>query len=360
MGLFKKLQAENLVQAPNASQANGVSLYLQSKCEVPDPYVPIGQGNLYEVNAYLNMINKQFMSFYKMYLLERQYFTNLWRVEGCPELHRIWPAVTKSIFDYGRMAVKKMGDKYIPFSIANITMSDFYTVKEAQGIIISPTDGFYDMSKVMKVPLTEEDTVFVKSNYNGYPALLYWYDVLKGFIDYQTVNNTNLLWLAKKAIYKVRNGSSERISQELASMTSLSSPYAVIQEGFENGKPSANGDNALEVLATPGNAQNDFWHSFREFQSFWYQHLGRRHNVSFKKERNVSSETEIAEVAFDILEYETKYHLELFIEDWNKKFGFNAKLVNVGYTEEQAHADAEQDKALFKEMEGEKHYDNNK
>lgn len=61
--------------------------------------------------------------------------------------------------------------------------------------------------------------------------------------------------------------------------------------------------------------------------SKYYELFGRKYNIDFKKERNVSGEVEASQEQFDILINETKKYMEIALKQCEEKFGKKGELL---------------------------------
>lgn len=316
------------------------SEHYYTRTQNADPYngVPMGDGDLFVVNQYLQAVStgSNNITWFTNYLYEKKWWVNQYKIEGNDELNDIFRQLLNSVFDYGKVALTKIGDKWQICGITRIIDNEGEWIKEAEAIAIYPFMGYTANPQQTRLHLTDKNAVFLKWNYESWTMLLVYRGWLANFNQFVNANNTNLYFLSKKFIYNCNNGNSEAIEEEMDSLLSTT-PY-ILRNGFTPNLANKAADNMkanlIEQLPVPPTNQVEFWHAFKETKNMWYSQIGRRINSSFKKERMINSEAEMNEDNFLPLEMEARYYLEIFVRKFNEVFGKSAKLVNIFDVEE--------------------------
>lgn len=288
-----------------------------------DYQIPLSQGDLFQTNQYLNMIQGGNLPFFRRYLLVAKYFMNLFIVSGDEDFEEIWPLVMFGLTHYGKCALKKMGDYWTVFALAKVNEERQGRIIQAKGVLLSNFSFMTDLSKLTQIPLSDKDTVFFKRDMEGLPLLLYWWDTIEQFCQYDDIIATNKVWLTKKAIMELRSGNDAHNQEEIRAMLDYRSPILKI-----NAAPSKNGfenANLLEPFDTPSDNQILTIETAEKYQNFMYGRLGVRHNT-IKAERKITDEADAEMSQFDILEYDTRKFLDVAIKRLNKLYNINITL----------------------------------
>lgn len=302
--------------------------------------VPIGNGNILQLHQKINALGGGDIEFYKLYLLEKKYWRNLFGIEGDDELAEIFPSIVQGAWENGIVGYRAYGDqidKSVIFAMNKRKTNGVGLTISGSGIPIQ-----YNLSQQTSIKeskkLTKENTIFLQLGADAFPGLFWYMSFLTKLKGLLSATYTNSLFKVKKLKYEVNNNDSEIASMEMNSMLDPESPYfKVITQpvGAMNSDASKKASpNNIEIVNKGSNADGDLWSDIKELEKFWYKRFGRRMNLSSKKQRVNGGEISEESKNFDILESEMKMNLQMFVKKFNKKYNRNAKLV-INYEEQE-------------------------
>lgn len=152
-----------------------------------------------------------------------------------------------------------------------------------------------------------EDLYIINSSSSGYGGLIRWMPFLKQLENLLKMLYTHSYSYLKFILYDVKDTS--YISKEMDLFFNVESPFLV----------NLGDDTLLRNKFKEFNFNNtnkaEFFEYLNQFLNTYYSLIGRRYNVDFKKERNISSEVEASQDNFDILQNELKQYITLLL-DW--------------------------------------------
>lgn len=147
----------------------------------------------------------------------------------------------------------------------------------------------------------------------GYGGLIRWTPFLKQLENILKMLYTHSYSYLKTILYDVKD--STYSPKELELFFSVENPF-LVNLGDENLMR-----NKFKEFNFSNTNKNDFFDYLNNFLNTYYSLIGRRFNVDFKKERNVSGEVEASQDNFDILQNELKQYIYLMLEWVSMKAG---------------------------------------
>lgn len=306
--------------------------------------IPINNGNLLQLHTKLRAIEGQNIDMWMLYISERKYFSNLFSFEGDDTLRYMGSVFMKHLVENGKIAIKK-GRKGDPQIFALVDVKRDFTGRIVKGEGIPLTFRMINENKAKAIPLTENNAIFVQWDSDAYPLMFKLYRFIFKMNRYLTSADTNMITKTKKFKYNMNNNSSIIQRREMESFLDPSTPFVVnitspttwAEKTDTESKGTTN--NVVEKMDSNSNSAEAIFDDIKEFEKIWYKRLGRRMNLSAKKQRLISDEIDNENVNFDIFESDTFIQLERFVKEYNKMFGVNAKLVSNVKMEEKEEAE---------------------
>lgn len=295
--------------------------------------IPLNNGNLLQVTAKLKALEGFDYQTYLLYLSELKYFKNLFKFEGDTTITELSPVIMRILTEDGKVAVKrfktKNGTKYVPFRIVDYTEGIDGHIVKGEGIL-STWKTLNEQTKTY--PLNSSDTVFIKNDDVPKPLLFLLWNFINKLNHYLTSADTNTKTKTKKFRYNINNNASAITAKEMSSMTDPSTPFvenitSPVGFGIENDEKKAQA-NKIEDIGLSSSSEVNVWDDINEFEKFWYKRFGKRMNVNFKKERNISDEFDFESANFDVLDNTIMIYLNRAVREFKEKFGLTVRVVN--------------------------------
>lgn len=150
---------------------------------------------------------------------------------------------------------------------------------------------------------------FYVLNYSssGWGGLIRWMPFLKQLENLLKMLYTHSYSYLKFLLYDVKDPTF--INKEMELFFNVESPFLV------NIGDDTLIKNKFKEFNFSNTNKTDFFDYLEKFLNTYYSMIGRRFNVDFKKERNISDEVEASQDNFDILQNEFKQYIKLML-DW--------------------------------------------
>lgn len=272
---------------------------------------------------------------YYLMLFQKNYFVNLYDIE-CEDkdFKKAWYLALEIAFFYGDFAFinKSIGseNKIVPVYLVEKTFDEIgnlesdFKYQNAIDIVplISSSSNWKDRPDFkVKTFKNSFDFVYGKWNAQSYGAWIWLYKFIK--LQKQLMYlTTSSAYLQKEVLfYKVNN--TDTVEDEIKS---LYNPKTNIIKSI--GVNWENNDAKMENRWMCDKLSKDSTMTINEVYDWhmqkWYEIFGRKYNVDFKKERNVTSEVDASQEQFDILQNETKKYLQIVLDECKEKWGINA------------------------------------
>lgn len=280
-----------------------------------------------EITSILNKmkeLTKEFIDDYTLepywlLLIHSQYFTGMLKyycsnktLMGCIE------QVKKCAFLYGKAAIftfeeptlhiRKTGAFYVhkleKDVYGNVVYAELGSIQEA----IEHKEMGYNPTNFIKVE--GADLQYLHIFYWGASALSAWI-WLWPFVNFQYLMNKMLVVQSisynKKYVYCVSNMISAL--KEMKAYFDPTNPFIITIAGMDD---LFNKFSTIE--GTGGESARDFIQFYREYCDIWYQFIGRRSNVDFKKERSITNEIDASQDAIDCVQSDVLLQFDVFID----------------------------------------------
>lgn len=305
-------------------------------------------GSSFATDQFLQSLVQYDAEFYKLYDRNLQYFSALHNIKGNKDIERIWPAFMRLSYEYGKVAIGRYNGKFIVLNVVEERYTIDYKVKWVKGII-APR-GYGLLSKMTPIKLKAEDVVIMRSNYNAFPFMFYWKDIIKNIMTLRSAAITASITSIKKFKRNLANNSSTIAEIENKSMLDpstptvdvVASPMSYFDEDLhrtEGNMRSSDVSNSttpnsitFESAIDDASSQYDNLKNYMEFEFYMN---GRRVNTNKKNERNIAKEIDTETVNFDILENDMERYLNIAVQEMNEKWGLSLEVINMAqvYTE---------------------------
>lgn len=146
------------------------------------------------------------------------------------------------------------------------------------------------------------------STSNGFGGLITWQPFLRQLENLLRMLYTHSYSYLKTVLYDVKDPSA--ISKELDLFFSNENPFLL-----NIGGDDVLFTNKFKEFNFTNTDKSGFFEYLEKFLNTYYSLIGRRYNVDFKKERNVSAEVESSQDNFDILQNELYQYIKHLL-DW--------------------------------------------
>lgn len=299
-------------------------------------------GDLFVVNQELKAFSTTSgCNKWRWYVRFREYWKNVVEVEGDDEFKRLFPYLMTMKIDYGKIGVMKIDGRFVLVGVNNIKPDGIFGWK-GEGYAVNCAFNYYGSGFVnfnqdqRKFTINDTNCVIFKDNIHNLPGYWYLSDILDDFLTMKSAVNTNMNFMAKKVAYNVNNNSSEVIKEEVKSILDTRHPFVVniknqddttgMSTSFDRSKDMGIA-NKLEVLALPdNNIENDI-NAIEKYLNLIFSLIGRSSNFIDKKERVISDEVERNNSAVEIVAKGFMDFIEQGIDEVNKMWGLNIKIV---------------------------------
>lgn len=280
---------------------------------------------------------------YFLMLFQKNYFVNLFDIKtDDADFRKCWNLAVETAFWYGDFAIinkgisgMEDGSYLVPVYIAAKTHTPLGDIEKdfqyqyASNIIPLMSDSKMwgekpDKSLIANLMVNKDDFVYGKWNTQGYGAWVWMYKFIKLQKELMYLT-TGSAYLQKEIMfYKVNNTST--VDDEVKM---LYNPKINIVPTM--GINWENGDEELENRWMTDKLSHDSTMTINDVYDWtiskYYELFGRKYNIDFKKERNVSGEVEASQEQFDILINETKKYMEIALKQCEEKFGKKGELL---------------------------------
>lgn len=282
---------------------------------------------------------------YWLMLIHGQYFTGILKYHCSNKtITGLIEQVKKCAFLYGKAAIftfydpdlgiKKTGAFYIHKIHKDIFGNVVYAELGSLSDAVANQSLGYRARRVIKVK-TQEDLMNLHIFNWGVNSLSAWI-WLYPFVNFQFIMNQMLviqsLAYNKKFIYNVSN--TVNIGKELEAFYDPCNPLIINIGGMEEIM-----NRFTTIEGTGGESARDFIMFYKEYCDIWYQFIGRRSNVDFKKERSITTEIDASQDAIDSVQKDVLIHFDLFINELKNdpilNLGLELKTFNEKTTEDE-------------------------
>lgn len=271
------------------------------------------------VKKYLNSEN---FTYNLYFLLQQQadYFTNLvpFRFNDKLLTENIYKVIRCAVI-YGKAAIWWTKEGIIPYYIAHVEYSPFTgkpVYMKAQLVdnvfsqkALEPTIKEFVEFDIKKDENAFENVYILNSSSCGFGGLIRWLPFLKQFDNLLKMLYVHSYSYMKFIMYDVKDTS--YVDKELELFFNNQLPF-LINLGDENLLR-----NKFKEFNFESSGKSAIFDYLDKFLETYYNLIGRRFNVDFKKERNVTSEVEASQDNFDVLQNELKQYIILML-DWIK------------------------------------------
>lgn len=302
--------------------------------------IPVTNGGLYALSKTLHALKDSSYDRYRKYLKIRQYWSNLWKIEGDDYLNNRLACIMGIVLDYGFVAIKYKNDKFIIYGLVEPKYDWDGTVVSGKGMKATPIAGTpAKFTEALKnETLNNKDTCFMKWGDLGLPLWFdWWYDIgiinwlQKQFVKNAPYNNKKTKWninhndsdiiqLEADAIYNTENRIVPIIN------TAIQGKKTVNAKGEETTSWGGKG-NEFETLLDRDDVNEDTRQDYDWYWNTVFCWNGIRYNSDDRKSGNQESEVKNDNEWFDNIEDGYERELQTFIEQYNRVFKKSAKLV---------------------------------
>ena len=235
--------------------------------------------------------------------------------------------VIRAAFLFGRSGLMINNGKYKPIQIVKAELDAEYNLKNVYYVPLSISllnMGYgineYDDKVVLKYNEKMDGKLFIfnwDTNSTGafvkmYPFIKFQQMMLKMLI-------ANTIVFGKKFIYTIN--SLNTLGNELECLMDPLKPFIV------RFKDSEALSNVYDDFNFDGKNALDFIYYYKQAIASFYELYGRKINSNFKKERNISSEVQIEEEQYEIIQNEWISNFKLFINEINNNIDEESKVI---------------------------------
>lgn len=272
---------------------------------------------------------------YFLMIFQKNYFCNLFDIETDDiEFKKAWIIFVELCFWYGDAALINNGiegiedtTQLIPVYIKEKKYTPLGDIKKDfeyyDGGAILPLMGDSKMWKPkpsidIKAKVNKSEFVYGKWNTQAYGAWVWMYKFIKFQKELMYLTHGSAYLQKEIFFYKINNV--DTIQDEIRTLYNPKiNIVPTIGINWEGGETRLENRWLSDKLSNdPSMTINDVydWHMDK-----YYELFGRKHNVDFKHERNVTSEVEASQEQFDVLINETKKYMEMVLKECEEKFG---------------------------------------
>ena len=291
-----------------------------------DAIAPISGGNAGVIRDYLKAYKTGDAQILRILEYERVQWTNLWRVQNCPELERIWKAVMTINWYYGQVCIKKENNVYIPLALMTYELNFNQDIVKGEAFVNNIT--FLGATKKQgSIKITNENAIFGKWNFRGIPQIWQHLPFCHKVKAHWTAYFSNLVFKTKKIKMTIRNDDITVINSEIENIFDINNNiiYKIDNEDLDGKDP-----NEYEVLDYSNNERTNIIGELEQYIKLYYRWNGRRWSSgSDKKERSITAEYAENEVQYINAHWEIEEQLQKLIARFNKKWNFKAELVYI-------------------------------
>lgn len=278
---------------------------------------------------------------YFLMLFQKNYFVNLFDIETEDnDFKRVWNIFVELCFWFGEAAIINNGiegvdngTNLIPVYIKNKSYTPIGNIEKDfeyyLGAPILPMVGDtkfnFKNSDTWKLKSFKNkgDFVYGKWNSQGYGCWVWMYKFIKFQRELMFLTHNSAYLQKEIMFYKVNNKSV--VNNEIKQLYNPKSN--IVYEMGVNWEGDGKMENRWNV-ETPSNDKSMLinevydWHIQK-----YYELFGRRNNIDFKKERNITDEVNASQQQFDILINETRKFMEISLNELKTKFGKEGKFL---------------------------------
>lgn len=308
---------------------------------------PINDGNFFELEQKINAKEvsiKSYMSsnldnvgiglwnynYWELLNFHADYFTNLFKITfNDYDIDRTIYTIFRCNFLYGNVGLYKKDDKIIPVIEETATLDIDGKPLEVNGYgayeVLAQAGDLKDVKKNLKTRINikgEELQNYCRLNPDtyGFGAIVKWNKFVRSQeIMLKKINNYSHFF-TRKIVYNVQDLTAA--NQELKNFFQNDYPFVV------NANPINPTENQFVVNGFENVNSNDVFDYYNQWIKINYELLGRRINVDFKKERNISNEVDASQSIFDTLENEQKINKTNFLNNVKKLISMDWEEVN--------------------------------
>lgn len=154
----------------------------------------------------------------------------------------------------------------------------------------------------------EFNNVYIfNSSSTGFGGLVRWLPFLKQLENILKMLYTHSYSFLKFITYEVKDPAF--LNNELELFFNTNTPFLI------NVGDNSLISNKFKEFNFGNSDKNAFFEYLKNFLNTYYSLIGRRYNIDYKKERNVTSEVEASQDNFNILQYELRSYVKLML-DW--------------------------------------------
>lgn len=299
--------------------------------------VPINGGNAFELQKILDNKEQQIRSFvnleniqspltaqsyneWELLNMQADYFTSIFPVTFEDSyIDRIVYTIFRVNFLYGNCGIYLKDDKLIPIieeqsdialdgKLNKVVGYSAFEVLALKGTLNDNKDRL--KSKITITKSSMENYIRLTADTYGFGAIIKWWK----FVQLQCsilkkINHYSYL-LNRKVVYECNSISAAR--SEILAFFNDNSPFIVRTDTLS---PNSN---KFRVDGFENIKSDDVFSYYYNWLKSYYELLGRRINVDFKKERNITSEVEASQNQFEVLENEQRINKTNFLNDLAK------------------------------------------
>lgn len=271
------------------------------------------------VKKYLNSEN---FTYNLYFLLQQQadYFTNIVQFRFNDKLltENLYKVIRCAVI-YGKAAIWWTKEGIIPYYINHIEYSPstgkpvYMSCQLVDNVFsqkaLEPNFKEWVIFDVKKDENAFDNVYILNSSSCGFGGLIRWLPFLKQLEKLLTMLYVHMYSYIKFVLYDVKDTS--YVDKELELFFNNELPF-LINLGDENLMR-----NKFKEFNFESSGKTALFEYLDKFLETYYNLIGRRYNVDFKKERNVSAEVDASQDNFDVLQNELKQYILLML-DWIK------------------------------------------
>lgn len=229
-------------------------------------------------------------------------------------------------FDNGKVAVRKLGDKFGVFIYMNEKYDSDGTILSANGIPYTQIGGTMGKKqKISGIKLSSKNSAFLKFGDIGYPAWFWLWPTLRHVSDMLTSFHTSITMSCKKFIYHVKNNNSDIQNKEVASFTDLTTPFIKRISGTNPDLKKGDIPNRIEQLKEFGDINIGLLDVLTKYLQIFDSWWGKYTHQFSKKSRLIEGEVKLNNYNFITLQ-EGNYRQFKYFMYQAKKIGLDLQI----------------------------------
>ena len=284
-------------------------------------------------NAYINLLSGNVgwnWEIWRKFLQIQNYFIGLFENKTDDEVfEKVESQFFKYLWTFGELFVTCFEGEIQLWSI-NKKDNDGIHIKKIKAQLITENFQIYQENKTKIVDFTNgKQGIYVCWNPVVYPAVVLWWDYLSKLAELERQFLNNTIWDSKKFIYTQNNNDSEIVEKELSTLQDRETSFVkVVSPPSMKGKEGLT-SNLFTQLDTSSSQSPQAFDNLLNYQNYIFNQMGMMAQVSLKKERKTTSESQMDLYNMLNIENITIRQLKLFAKKAKELFGLNLEFDRV-------------------------------